>query len=109
MAGAFAVTDWIAVARKDKRLECLAKPVTLLALIGVALLLQPIDGTLRRSLFPGPALVVVTVGVLVGGHLLRVLLDGPQRLLFAPVAVYVVVISGMVALALATGSPSRSS
>lgn len=47
LAGGFAVTDWIAVARGDKRLEYLAKPATLVALLAVALLLEPIDATLR--------------------------------------------------------------
>jgi uncharacterized membrane protein YhhN len=46
-AGLCAVADWIAVARQDKRLEYLAKPATLVALIVVALLLEPADPTQR--------------------------------------------------------------
>lgn len=37
---AFAVTDWMAVARDDERLEQFARPATLVALIGVALTLS---------------------------------------------------------------------
>lgn len=47
LAAVFAVADWIAVARGHKRLEYLAKPATLAALIGMALLLDPADPTQR--------------------------------------------------------------
>ena len=42
--GALALLDWIAVARKNKPLEYVTKPGALLALIVVALLLEPEDG-----------------------------------------------------------------
>lgn len=41
LAAVAAVTDWYAVARERKRLEYLAKPATLLALLVVAVLLEP--------------------------------------------------------------------
>ena len=42
-----AVTDWVAVARRAKRVEYVAKPLTLLALIGVALAVDPADAGVR--------------------------------------------------------------
>lgn len=47
LAGLCALADWVAVARENKRLEYLAKPATLVALIAVALLLVPADPTQR--------------------------------------------------------------
>lgn len=47
VAALFAVTDWYAVARERTRLEYLAKPATLAALIAVAALLEPADPTQR--------------------------------------------------------------
>jgi uncharacterized membrane protein YhhN len=41
VAGALAVGDWLAVARRSARLEYVCKPGTLAALIGVALVLDP--------------------------------------------------------------------
>jgi uncharacterized membrane protein YhhN len=50
VAGVFAVGNWVAVARKDKALEYLCKPATMVALIAVALALEPeVDG--RRTWF----------------------------------------------------------
>lgn len=42
-----AVIDWVAVARDDRRTEYLAKPLTMVLLIGVALVLDPSNGTAR--------------------------------------------------------------
>jgi uncharacterized membrane protein YhhN len=50
VAAVFAVLDWVAKARDDRRLEYVAKPATLMALIVVALALDPTsDG--RRAWF----------------------------------------------------------
>src|SRR5688500_18428478 len=43
VAGGAAVANWIAVARTDKRLEYDAKPLTMLALIIVAIAVEPLD------------------------------------------------------------------
>lgn len=42
-----AALDWIAVGRGDRRLEYLAKPLTMVALIGATLVLEPVDATAR--------------------------------------------------------------
>jgi uncharacterized membrane protein YhhN len=47
VAAAFAVADWVAVAQRRKRLEYVAKPATLAALVGVALLLDPASSDMR--------------------------------------------------------------
>jgi uncharacterized membrane protein YhhN len=47
VAGVAAVGNWVAVARGDKKLEYVCKPLTLAALIAVALLLDPADPTVR--------------------------------------------------------------
>ena len=47
MAAVVAVADWLAVWRSSKSLEYLAKPLTLVALTGVALTLVPEDETMR--------------------------------------------------------------
>jgi uncharacterized membrane protein YhhN len=47
VAGLFAIGDWIAVARSNQRLEYVAKPATVAALIGAALLVEPTDGAMR--------------------------------------------------------------
>ena len=44
---ALAVVDWVAVARDDRRLEYAAKPLTMVALIAAAVLLEPVDGAAR--------------------------------------------------------------
>lgn len=46
-AGVVAVVDWIAVARDDRRTEYAAKPLTMVLLIGAALVLDPVDSTAR--------------------------------------------------------------
>ena len=43
----FAVGDWFAVATRNKRLEYVCKPATMAALAGVALALDPRNGTAR--------------------------------------------------------------
>jgi uncharacterized membrane protein YhhN len=47
LAAVPAVADWIAVARRDKRLEYVCKPLTMLFLIAAALVLDPDDGAMR--------------------------------------------------------------
>ena len=42
-----AALDWVAVARGDTRLEYLAKPATMVPLIGAALALDPVDSSMR--------------------------------------------------------------
>lgn len=51
-----AVVNWIAVARADKRVEYVAKPLTMLALLVVAVMLEPADGD-RRMWFVGAAVL----------------------------------------------------
>lgn len=46
-AAAFAVLNWIAVARRNKPLEYVAKPATMLALIVAAIALQPVSQSQR--------------------------------------------------------------
>ena len=47
MAAVFAVADWLAVWRGSKGLEYVAKPLALVALMGVALTLVPEDESMR--------------------------------------------------------------
>jgi uncharacterized membrane protein YhhN len=47
VAGVFAVGNWIAVARGSKPVEYVCKPATLLALIAVAIALDPVHGDTR--------------------------------------------------------------
>lgn len=56
----FAVADWIAVARGNRRIEYLCKPATLVLLIGVAVALDPADDG-QRAWFVG-ALVLSLAG-----------------------------------------------
>ena len=42
-----ALLDWLAVARDDRRLEYVAKPLTMVLLVAAALALDPVDGTAR--------------------------------------------------------------
>jgi uncharacterized membrane protein YhhN len=53
VAAVAAVGNWIAVARDDKRLEYVCKPLTLAALIGVALLVDSDDPTVRAWFVAG--------------------------------------------------------
>lgn len=48
-AGAFAVVDWVAVAQERPRLEYLAKPLTTLLLLVVAVALEPADPVQRTA------------------------------------------------------------
>lgn len=150
-AGTFAVTDWWAVARNNRRVEFVMKPATMIAFVAVALLIHPESGAernwfvaalalslagdvflmLRESLFvPGlaafllahlayigglrlevhsatavviAAAVMLVVGGGLGSRVVRALRAGPHRDLSAPVIGYMLVISAMVATALATG------
>jgi uncharacterized membrane protein YhhN len=152
IAAVFAVLNWAAVARGSKPLEYVAKPATLVALIVVALVLDPTHADVRtwfvialvlslggdvflmlpRDLFvfglasfllghvayvvgfalhspgePAPVLTsaaVVIVAALLATRLLRGLRRGGHRELVVPVVAYVVVISTMVAMALASGN-----
>jgi len=47
VAALLAAGDWLAVAREDKRLEYVCKPGALVALVGVALTLDPAHGDVR--------------------------------------------------------------
>ncbi len=47
VAGVFAVGNWVAVARGSKPVEYVCKPATLLALIAVAIALDPVHGDTR--------------------------------------------------------------
>jgi uncharacterized membrane protein YhhN len=47
VAGVFAVLNWVAVARDSKRLEHLSKPAAMVALVGVALALDPVRADTR--------------------------------------------------------------
>lgn len=50
VAGAAALADWVAVARRAHVVEYVCKPLTLALIIGVGLSLDPVDG-LRRAYF----------------------------------------------------------
>jgi uncharacterized membrane protein YhhN len=78
LAGVFAIGDWVAKARADRRLEYVCKPATLVALIAAALALDPAaDAQTRRGWF-----VAALVLSLAGDVLL--MLDGATRDLFVP-------------------------
>ena len=47
VATVFALGDWVSRATRNRRLEFVCKPATLIALIGVALALDPADATVR--------------------------------------------------------------
>ena len=47
VAGAVAAVDWIAVARRPSRIEYVAKPAVMVALLGAALALDPVDHAQR--------------------------------------------------------------
>ena len=151
-AGLFAVLDWLAIVRGARRGEYLAKPATLVALTGAALLIDPSDQAQRAwfavalvfslagdvflmlpsdRFVPGLACFLVghlayIVGLNVDGGsagalalsamglafvavpLGRRIVRGAvahDRRLGAPVTLYIVAISGMVASAFATGAP----
>ena len=153
VAAAFAVADWVAAARENRPLEYVAKPATLIALIGVALLLDPDDGAVRawfvvalafslvgdvllmlpRDLFVGGlaafllghvayvvglnvagtaaggwvvGITVVLIAIaVVGRRVVAAVRAGDEPKLTAPVVTYMLVISAMVASAIATGEP----
>lgn len=42
-----ALIDWVAVVRDDRRIEYVAKPLTMVVLIAAAVALDPVDGTAR--------------------------------------------------------------
>lgn len=49
----FAITDWFGVITSRKAVRYVAKPATLMALIGVALALDPVDSTVRAWMVAG--------------------------------------------------------
>jgi uncharacterized membrane protein YhhN len=60
IAAGFALVDWWAVVHRPSSVEYVAKPAALVALVGVALVLAPFDGT-QRAWFVG-ALVLSLAG-----------------------------------------------
>ncbi|MDZ7732000.1 MAG: lysoplasmalogenase [Acidimicrobiia bacterium] len=78
LTAVFAVVDWYAVARDRRQLEYAAKPATLLALLLVALSLEPVDPTARTWF------VVALVLSLAGDVLLMV----PRNLFVAGLAAF---------------------
>jgi alkenylglycerophosphocholine/alkenylglycerophosphoethanolamine hydrolase len=50
LAGVVALADWGAVATRNRTVEYVCKPLTLILLMGVAVTLEPVDG-LRRAYF----------------------------------------------------------
>lgn len=148
-----AALDWYAVARDRRGLEYLAKPATMVLLLGVALSIDPVDGTARAwfvaalvlslagdvflmlprdafvpglasflaghvayivglrslgssgtGLVLGIAFVVIAVPTL-GRRVAMAVRRSDEPELFAPVVVYMAVISAMVVAAAATGLP----
>ncbi|WCO65935.1 lysoplasmalogenase [Iamia majanohamensis] len=53
LAGLAAVADWVAVAREQDRVRLVAKPLTLVLLLGVAATLDAGDGTVRAWFLAG--------------------------------------------------------
>lgn len=53
VAAVAAVTDWVAVGRDDRRLEHLAKPAVLVAVVVLALAVEPLDPALRWPVVVG--------------------------------------------------------
>ena len=152
VAAAFGAGNWIAVASGRKPLEYVCKPATMVALIVVALALDPVvDGRrawfvvalvlslagdvflmLPRDLFVAglisflaghiayviglragetsvaalvvSAAVVAVAAAVVGTRIVTAVRRGPHAELTGPVLAYIVVISAMVACALATGN-----
>ena len=152
VAAAFGAGNWIAVASGRKPLEYVCKPATMVALIVVALALDPVvDGRrawfvvalvlslagdvllmLPRDLFVAglasflaghvayviglragessvaalvvSAAVVTVAAIVVGTRIVVAVRRGPHAELTGPVLAYIVVISAMVACALATGN-----
>src|SRR5688572_22987648 len=71
-----AVGDWIAVARREKALEYVCKPLATMFLVGVAVALDPSDPTARRWFvvalllaLVGDVLLMLPRGFFVGGLL----------------------------------------
>jgi uncharacterized membrane protein YhhN len=152
IAAGFAVGNWVAVARARKPLEYLCKPATMVALVVVALALEPViegrrawfvvalvlslagdvflmlprdrfiaglvsfllghiayvvglrvDGGTVAALLVA-AVAVGAVAAVVGSRVVRAVRRGPDPGLTGPVVAYMIVISAMVACALATGN-----
>jgi uncharacterized membrane protein YhhN len=152
VAALFAAGDWYAVSRGHEPAEYVCKPATMIALIVVALALDPavagrrwwfvaalalslagdvflmlpadlfvaglvsfllghlayvagfrVDGASGGAIAVA-AVVVAVVAAVVGSRILAAVRGGEQRDLTVPVVVYMVVISAMVASALATGN-----
>jgi uncharacterized membrane protein YhhN len=130
VAAGFAVGDWVSRVRPPvpgsvSRLEYVCKPATLLALVGVALLVDPTHADERtwfvlalvlslagdvflmlpsdRFVAGLAAFLVVVVGVL-GVRLVRGIRRSAHPELIAPVLLYVAVIAAMGTSALASGN-----
>jgi len=151
-AGLLAVPDWVAVARRSRRLEYVCKPGTLVLLVGAALALDPAHSDVRawfvaalvlslagdvflvlpsdRFVFGLASFLLAHVAYVVGLNLhggsaralalaavpaalvaavpatriLRAVVAGGDHELIVPLVAYMVVISAMVASALATGN-----
>ena len=92
-----AVANWVAVARVDKRLEYLCKPLTMVALIGAALVLDPDDAGVR-------AWFVVALVLSLAGDVFLML---PGNLFVPGLASFLVAhLAYMVGLAMAGVSPA---
>jgi alkenylglycerophosphocholine hydrolase len=155
LAGAivFAVIDWVAVVRGNRRLRWVAKPAVIVLLIGLAPLLQRSSGPERaafavallfclagdlfllagdrwfraglaaflvahlgyaagflvggvnRGLIVAAVVAVGIVSLGFGSRVLRAILQSGGRRMAGPVAAYVVAISAMLVLAVASGKP----
>jgi len=85
LAGVFGIGDWIAKGRHDRRLELVCKPLTLVALIGAALALDPAaDAQARRDWF------VAALVLSLAGDVLLMLDDEHRDLFVAGLAAFLV-------------------
>lgn len=102
LTAVIAAVDWLAVAAGNKRLEYVAKPLTTIGLVAVAVLVEPAD-TAARTLF------VIALLFSLGGDVL-LMLPARQRLFAFGLASFLIAhlayIPGLVLLAGATGGLS---
>lgn len=99
VAAVAAISNWLAVARADKRVEYVAKPLTLIALIVVAVSLDPVDPQ-RRWWF-----VAAAVFSLAGDVFLMLPRDRFIPGLVSFLVAHVCYVAGMLAL---PASPARA-
>jgi uncharacterized membrane protein YhhN len=127
VAGVAAVTDWWAVATDRRAVILVAKPATLAALIGVALVLEPFDPAVRAWMVAGLVLSLVGdvllmleerwfiagLGAFLGTHLAYIVALQAARTSWAWTAVGLVVVTiggttlGRRTLAAVAGGPHR--